>query len=145
MKTSSAILALLTVLVVGRAGAVDAGHCAICTKPIERRVYIWEDKLAGDKKNLCEACAVLPACYLCGMPTGDDRTRLTDGRVLCARDLKLAVLDNAEAIQICKEIKAALDRHYSRFTLFPDTNVAVAVVDRINLIELFKIPGHDYG
>jgi len=145
MKTSSAILALLNLLVVARAGAVDPGHCAICGKPIEQRVYIWEDKIAGDKRNTCEACAVLPACYLCGVPTGDDRTRLADGRVLCARDVKSAVLDDSAAIQICKDIKEALDRHFLRFTIFPETNVLVSVVDRINLIELFKMPGNDYG
>lgn len=146
MKTGFVFLALYSVLVAGHAvAAVAPGHCVICAKPIEQRVYIWEDKIAGGKLNLCETCAGLPACYLCSVPTGDDRTQLTDGRVLCARDVKLAVLDSSEAIQIFKDIKDALERHFSRFTIFPETNVAVSVVDRVSLIELFKVPGHDYG
>jgi hypothetical protein len=139
------ILTLCGLLATGRTAAADAGHCAVCGKPIEARVYLWEDKIAGDKRNICERCAALPACYLCSVPTGDDRTRLADGRVLCVRDRQFAVLDNSEAMRICQDIKAALERHFSRFTDFPETNVAVSVVDRINLIELFKLPGHDYG
>lgn len=145
MKTGVVILALFSLLAAGRNAAAAPGHCAICAKPIERRFYIWEDKIAGDKQHTCEACSVLPACYMCGVPTGDNRTLLADQRVLCARDVKLAVLDEAQAIQICHDIKAELGRHFSRFTTFPETNVAVSVVDRINLIALFKVPGHDFG
>ena len=146
MKACFAILALCSVLVAGAAAAAVApGHCALCAKLIEQQVYLWEDKIAGDTKNLCEACAPLPACYLCSLPTRADRTLLADGRVLCARDTKLAVLDSSEALNICKAIQESLDRHFSRFTSFPEKNVAVTVVDRVNLIELFKIPGQDYG
>ena len=145
MKTGLAILAWFSLLATASGAAVEAGHCAVCRKPIEKQIYLWEDRLAGGKLNVCEACTVLPVCYLCGVPTGDDRTHLADGRVLCVRDVKSAVLDAAEALQICADIKGALDRHFSRFTVFPNTNVAVMVVDRINLIALFKTPGHDYA
>jgi hypothetical protein len=54
-------------------------------------------------------------------------------------------LDNAVALHICQETKDALDRQFSRFITFPETNVVVSMVDRVHLIELFKIPGNDYG
>ena len=134
-------MALLTGRLVA---AQDA--CGICGGRLERVVYFLTDKVVGDKKEVCEKCArVTEICYQCGLPTTADRTTLADGRVLCARDGKNAVLDNAVALQICQETKDALDRQFSRFTTFPETNVVVAMVDRVHLIELFKIPGNDNG
>lgn len=136
-----ATMALLT----GRLVAAQ-DVCAICGDRLERVVYFLTDKVGGDKKEVCEKCTkITQICYLCGLPTTADRTTLADGRVLCARDGKNAVLDNSVALQICQETKDALDRHFSRFTTFPETNVVVSMVDRIHLIELFKIPGNDYG
>jgi hypothetical protein len=121
-------------------------NCGICGGRLERVVYFLTDQVVGDKKEICEKFAKNPeVCYQIGLPTTADRTTLADGRVLCARDGREAVLDNAVALQICRETKDALDRQFSRFTTFPDDNVVVSVVDRINLIELFKIPGNDYN
>src|ERR1017187_8938467 len=92
---------------------------------------------------MCSNCMVLPnACFTCGLPVKKDFTELPDGRVLCARDAKTAVLDDNEAKHICSEVKDALDRNFSRFVAFP-TNADVAIVDRVNLLALFKVPGND--
>jgi hypothetical protein len=137
------ILGLTCFLAPAAVGAVPEGHCAICGKRIEKRVYICEDKVTGDKVHTCEACAELPSCYVCGLPTGDDRVILPDARILCLRDSKSVITDEREALGICEDLKNSLDRQFSRFTVFPETNVTMAIVDRVNLIALFKIPGND--
>ena len=123
----------------------DFENCAVCGRPISGTVYVWEDKVAHEKRGVCEECSTLPTCYLCGMPTWKDRVVLADGRVLCARDSKSVVLDSVGALRICRELKDSLDRQFSRFISIPDTNVTLAMVDRISLIALFKIPGNDYS
>jgi hypothetical protein len=83
-------------------------------------------------------------CFICGLPAKTNYTQLPDNRILCARDARTAVLDEAEARRICRTTKDSLDRLFSRFLDFPDTNVTVAIVDRVHLQELFKFAGHDY-
>jgi hypothetical protein len=73
-----------------------------------------------------------------------DATKLADGRFICARDVKSVVLDSVEALQVCTDIRDALNRTFSRFLAFPETNVDVRIVDRIDLLS-FKVPGQDYA
>jgi hypothetical protein len=54
------------------------------------------------------------------------------------------VLDEEEAKRVCREAKDSLDRLFSRFLDFPETNVTVAIVDRVHLQDLFKFAGRDY-
>jgi hypothetical protein len=54
------------------------------------------------------------------------------------------VLDEEDAKRICREAKNSLDRLFSRFLDIPETNVTVAIVDRVHLQELFKFAGRDY-
>jgi len=119
--------------------------CAVCGNEILDRVYILLDKVTDQKKNICEECSKLPHdCFICGLPVKNDFTELPDGRVLCVRDAKSAVLDDDEAMRICDDTKEELDRLFARFITFPGTNVETSVVDRVNLQTLFKVPGNDY-
>ena len=77
------------------------------------------------------------------MPAKANFTELADGRFICARDAKTAVIDEADGLQICRQSKESLDRLFSRFLTFPETNVIVQIVDRLNLQQLFKFSGHD--
>jgi hypothetical protein len=52
-------------------------------------------------------------------------------------------LDARQAQQVCSEVKDDLDHLFSRFTSFPD-NVDVAVIDRIDVDEMFNASGHDF-
>ncbi len=126
------------------AGA-HAEKCAVCGEDIlGDTLYTFTDQVSHEKKHLCYNCSLLPdTCFVCGMPVKKDFVKLPDGRVLCPRDAKNAVLDPQEAKRICAEIRDEVDRLFSRFTSFP-TNVDVAVVDRVNLLALFKIPGNDF-
>lgn len=122
-----------------------AEKCGICGHDLGEIAYILTDKVTQEKVHICQECSKLPHdCFVCGLPVKSDFTELPDGRVLCARDAKNAVLDDDEARKICEDVKQELDRLLSRFVIFPGTNVETAVVDRVNLQALFKVPGNDY-
>jgi len=123
----------------------DSDHCAVCGLLFGTRVYTIEDQVTGHKVQICSDCATLSTvCFICGLPAKTGYTQLPDSRILCARDARTAVLDEAEARRIYRATKDSLDRLFSRFMNFPDTNVTVAIVDRVHLQELFKFAGHDY-
>jgi hypothetical protein len=144
MKRGSAWwLLVLGLLSGGTLLAVDL--CAVCGREVEGTAYLWNDKITGGKKLLCDKCTHLPKnCYRCGLPVLKEYTELPDGRVLCARDARTVVRAEDEAFQICREVKDALDRLFSRFLTIPDTNVTLALADRVNLMQLFATPGNDY-
>jgi hypothetical protein len=127
------------------AAAARAEPCAVCGEEItSENIYLYTDKVTNEKKHVCESCSRLTdTCFVCGMPVKKNLVELPDGRVLCARDARNAVLDASEAKRICADVNDQLDRLFSRFTEFP-TNVDVAVVDRVNLVALFKMPGNDF-
>ncbi len=123
----------------------EAGHCDICGKPLNGPLYTVTDNVTGEKKQICYECSILPTtCFVCGLPVRTNGTELPDGRVLCARDARTAVLDEDAARRICLDTRDAMDRLFSRFLSFPETNVTVAVIDRVHLQDLFKFAGHDY-
>lgn len=139
-------LALLALICVWHLRAAPVSNkCSICGNEIGEVTYIVVDKVTEEKKHICIDCSKLPHdCFICSLPVKIDFTELPDGRVLCARDAKNAVLDDDEAKKICEDVKEELDRLFSRFITFPGTNIETSVVDRVNLQALFKVPGNDY-
>src|SRR5208337_2692671 len=134
---------LLTGLGLTRPLAALGDLCAICGRPIVGdTIYLVTDKVTGEKKEVCADCIKLPSCYICGLPVKDG-VRLPDGRHLCARDAKTAVLNADDARQICAQVKDDLDRLFSRFTVFPD-NVDVSVIDRIDVDSMYNSAGNDF-
>ena len=144
LRALSALILLAGVLFAGRALA-DSGRCAICGALFGARVYTMPDAVTEEKAQVCEDCVRLSTvCFICGLPVKTHRTELPDGRIICARDARTAVLGEDEAKRICQQAKDSLDRLFSRFMDIPDTNVAVTIVDRVHLQELFKFAGRDY-
>jgi len=80
---------------------------------------------------------------MCSLPVKLNVTDLKDGRYLCARDAKNVVLNEDKILDVCSGTGPSLDKQFSRYITFP-TNVAFHVVDRLTLVDLFKIPGKDY-
>ncbi|MFZ0829116.1 MAG: hypothetical protein WAO02_17010 [Verrucomicrobiia bacterium] len=120
-----------------------ADLCAICGRPIYGdTIYLVTDKVTGEKKEVCADCVKLPSCYICGLPVKDG-TQLPDGRFLCARDGKTAVVKARDAERISAQVKDDLDRLFSRFTVFPD-NVDVTVIDRIDVDAMYNPGGNDF-
>jgi hypothetical protein len=119
--------------------------CVVCDQQIPDMIYTISDAVKRAKVTMCQSCMELPnRCYLCGVPVRNHFTTLPDGRTLCKRDVRNVVLDATEAMQICTEVKSGLDRQFSRFLSFPETNVIVQMMDRVNLQERFLVIGNDY-
>jgi hypothetical protein len=137
-------MALFSVMLAVSARAQSI-YCAVCGQPVGETVIFTADKVAGGpKKAVCLECSRLPMeCYLCGMPVKKDFKELRDQRVLCARDAKAVVLDETEAMQIAKQVKDSMDRHFSRFAIFTD-KVTLRLADRVDIMDLYHVPGNDF-
>jgi hypothetical protein len=126
----------------------DADVCAVCGRPFGESYYSIEDKVTLEKKHVCKDCAFsFPDCFVCGLPADTNAAGfvlLADQRALCPRDARTAVLRDEDGVRICNEVHDELERLFSRFTTFPETNVTVEVMDRVYLQTLFKLLGNDY-
>jgi hypothetical protein len=123
--------------------AARADLCAVCGRPISgNTIYLVTDKLTGEKEEVCSDCVKLPSCYICGLPVKNG-TQLLDGRYLCARDARTAVVKADDAERIAAQVKDDLDRLFSRFTEFP-ANVDVSVIDRIDVDTMFSPGGNHF-
>jgi hypothetical protein len=137
------IIFLLAGFYFGAPAAARGDTCAICGRPIYGTVYVVTDKVTNEKKPVCSDCIKLPRCSICGLPVKDNGVALPDGRYLCARDARTAVVKADDAERICAQVKDDLDRRFSRFTVFP-ANVDVAVIDRIDVDSMFSPAGNDF-
>jgi hypothetical protein len=127
----------------GPAAAWARDVCAICGRPIQDTIYIVTDEVTNEKKFVCSDCVHLPRCAICGLPVKENGLQLADGRFLCARDARTAVVKANDAERISAQVKDDLDRLFSRFTEFP-ANVDVAVIDRIDVDTMFSPGGNDF-
>jgi hypothetical protein len=120
--------------------------CSICGEKFGTQVYLIQDKLTEEKKQVCSNCTMTaPRCYICGLPVAKDTyAAIPDGRALCARDARTAVLDEQEARRVAAETRQELDRLLSRFMIVPESNVVFEIVDRPHLQMLFKFAGQDF-
>jgi len=145
-RSSTLFLRLAVWLVCGTVATslhAEAERCDVCGAELTDVVYTATDQVTHQKVKLCPTCARWPdVCFICGLPARKDSVKLSDGRVLCARDARSAVLNDQDGVRICSEVRDRLDRLFSRFMEFPDTNVDVAVIDRVSLLA-FKVPGND--
>jgi hypothetical protein len=141
LKRWALLILILVSLAMTAAAAVD--RCAICGQEINGTVYLFTDGVTGEKQMICGDCARLPRCFICSLPVKDDGVALPDGRHLCARDKRTAVLTANEARQVADEVQGRLDRLFARFTSFP-TNVDVTVLDRIDVDQMFQPGGNDF-
>ena len=135
------ILALTACFAASAFAAADI--CAVCGKEIPDTVYIVTDKVAGVDRLVCSNCLQLPKCFICGMPVNDAGVVLPDGRRLCPRDAKTAVLDIDAALRVSAGVEDDLDRLFSRFTSFP-TNTDISVIDRVDVDSMFVTVGHTF-
>src|ERR1700722_4804060 len=122
---------LLVALCAFIAFAVQADNCAICGQEIHGTVYFVTDKVTGEKVEVCSNCINLPRCFICGLPVKDG-VQLPDGRWLCARDAKTAMLNDNDIQRTFSDVHDDLDKLFSRYTTFP-TNVDVSVIDQVDV------------
>jgi hypothetical protein len=122
----------------------DPNVCASCGHYINETVYLLLDRIEGEKKGICETCALLRRrCSLCQLPVKENYTALHDGRFLCARDAKIAILDVEEAKRIWADANLEMDRVFSRSMALPGTNIVFALVDQVHMDQIFQSPGFE--
>lgn len=119
----------------------EIGKCAICGELTYNGFFI-PDPSTGQQMFVCSNCAVLPRCFICGLPAYNG-TQLQDGRWLCAKDAKVAVLDLNDIQRIFSQVHDDLDYQFSRFTTFP-TNIDVTAIDRVDVDSLFQLVGNAF-
>jgi hypothetical protein len=118
--------------------------CDICGGPLSTEAYIVQDKVAQLKRKVCPECMLSGSiCFICGLPTRSNRVELSDGRILCERDAATAVLKQQDAQRYSRETRQRLGQLFWKFMSFPETNVSVSMVDRVQLQEQFRFPGND--
>jgi hypothetical protein len=135
------LVALLLSLMAMTTWAGDV--CFACGRPIDGAYYLINDQVAGTNQIFCSKCFKLPRCFICGLPVKDNGIALPDGRCLCPRDGKTAVLKAEDARRIADEVNDSLNKLFSRFTAIP-TNVDVTVLDRIDVDKMFQPGGYDF-
>jgi hypothetical protein len=107
------------------------------------KMYLMTDQVTGEQVLVSSADLQLPRCFICGLPVKDGGTQLPDGRWLCARDAKTAVMDIDDVQNIFDQVHDDLDAQFARFTSFP-TNVYVSVIDRVDVDSMFQLSGNTF-
>src|SRR6266852_3572834 len=119
-------------------------HCPVCGQPYGGTNYVFTDRVTHEKVEVCHDCAFLPqTCSLCGLPVKEGFVTLSDGRFLCARDARTAVVTADDAQAAFEDVHHSLAQLFSRFVSFPERNVEEALVDRVDLQALFKSAGDE--
>jgi len=137
-------VALVSVLFI-QAAAHAADLCDICSAPLTNTFYSVTDRLREEKRMVCPDCIKLSTrCFICGLPVKTNFVSLADGRLLCSRDAETAVLDDERVRDVCRRTRDELGRLLSRFVSFPEKNVKIVAVDRLELEQLFKQAGRDH-
>ena len=138
------LLAGLLVWMLAFGAAAQQLKCDICGETISARVFLAEDHVTNERKNVCQDCAKLEdRCFVCLLPVKEGYKKLADGRCLCARDAAEAVESEIQAKEICHDVADNLNRVFSRFMTFPTDNVNVSIVDKFHLENLFHAPGSE--
>ena len=99
--------------------------CIVCGKsPLVGKVWLHK---AG---HVCDECYQLPTrCSLCGLPARENFTRTSDGRIICQRDAKDALLSGPEAVRLFDATRAEIKRVIGEVMSLRGTNVAVSLFD----------------
>ncbi|MBI1178572.1 protein DA1 [bacterium] len=123
----------------------NATVCDLCGKPFGQQYYLMTDKVTRVRRAVCGECLQRPdRCFACGLPIVNKETDLSDGRHYCERDSTVALFTVNAIQKVVVETEARLRRQFIGVMDFPDHNLNVSVVDRVNIEALFSRPGNDY-
>lgn len=118
-------------------------RCGGCGVVIARRFHVLVDAVDLSEKAICLTCFdEVPRCWACQIPAKLNRTTLKDGRILCERDVRNAILSESEAQDVCRGVRMDLDRLFSRFTHFPD-KFSLHILDQPEINKLMGNLGTD--
>ena len=133
-----AVLAILLWASLARADPAVL-RCVSCQQPIQGKYLRFSEPSSTEPQSICPACGALDTtCYLCGIPVKTPTLKLADGRLLCARDARTAVVAQAEADRVFEETKRELMRMFRGMGEAPDRTIEVSLVDRPFLEEKYN-------
>jgi hypothetical protein len=124
----ASLLLPLTVL----AAEWPPGACSVCLRFLDEGEVSFRavDQVEQMEREVCARCATQPElCFLCGLPTREDRKTLSDGRYYCARDAGRAVFSGEEIRRHCGELLDRVQRSLARFMTFPAERIEWEVED----------------
>ena len=114
--------------------------CVICQGPMTKSVYLKTSPYLKGKQPICENCIKIEQeCYTCGLPIKYNITDLKDGRYLCERDSKGAIVSGESAKQVFADVKRDLMAMFAGTGQMPDRNVEIALVDRFAMETLHRV------
>lgn len=120
-------------------------NCELCGNLFGDRYYSMMDRVLDQRRMVCGGCLQRPQrCFACGLPIAKDPKALADGRNYCVRDAADALLAPAAVQTVVTEAESRLRRQFQGEMDFPDRNVGLTLVDRVNIEALFARPGHDH-
>lgn len=121
---------LLPVVLVG--ADWPPGACTICLRFLDEGEVSFRatDLVEQTEREVCSRCAARPElCFLCALPTREDRLSLSDGRHYCARDAGRAWFDGERIRRLGSEVVERMQRSLARFMTFPGSRIDWRVED----------------
>jgi hypothetical protein len=121
------------------ASAQSYDKCAVCQQPLTGQFYLLATPALAAKQPVCESCTKIETlCFGCGLPVKNNFVKMEDGRLLCEKDARTAVLMQPDAQRVFEEAKRDLLRLFSGFGASPNRNVTVHLVDGLELQRVYK-------
>lgn len=117
--------------------AADASRCTVCDAVLSGTFYWVSSPTHEERLPVCLACAKSESvCFTCGLPVGRNSKTLTDGRLLCAADAKVAVFTSAELEHIFRGVERELYPFFQGTGHIPEGNITLELVDGYRLRQL---------
>jgi hypothetical protein len=119
--------------------ADDYKTCVVCQGQMTKTVYLKTSPYLKGKQPICEHCIKIDRdCFTCGLPVRKGLD-LKDGRHLCERHCKTAVLSGDMASHLFSDVKRDLMAMLSGTGRMPDRNVEIMLVDRVRMDALYRV------
>ena len=113
--------------------------CVSCDEVIRTEILMFSSPYHKQRQPVCSTCASFNKyCFTCRLPAKKGLD-LKDGRVLCRRDAKTAVLSGEEAKALFEEVKRDMILTFRGSKAFPDRNITFGLADRVELESLSRL------
>jgi hypothetical protein len=113
--------------------------CVSCGEAIKTEILMFASPYHKQRQPVCTPCSSLNKyCFTCRLPAKKGLD-LKDGRVLCQRDAKTAILSGEEAKALFEELKRDMIVTFRGSKAFPDRNITFSLADRVELESLSRL------
>jgi hypothetical protein len=114
--------------------------CVVCQGPVTKTVYLKTSPYLKGKQPVCEECIKIEQeCFICGLPVKRNALDLKDGRHLCERDSKEAIISDEHAKQLFGDVKRDLMAMFAGTGQMPDRNIELWLIDRVKMDRLHRV------